>query len=81
MKIQAINSAMSSQCCKPIKQVGFEKRQTPIVDVIVDPLGDEDTFKPTDPSTTEQKYDLACRLAAYYKNQYETLLKNGSVVA
>ena len=29
----------------------------------------------------EAKYDLACRLAAFYKTQYEQLLNEGSVVA
>ncbi len=79
MKIQALNSAIPVQSCQPIKQVEFAKRRSPIE--IKDPLGDEDIYTPQDPATMEQKYDLACRLAAYYKTQYENLLKNGSVVA
>lgn len=76
MKIQAINSVQTSSACQPIKKIEFAKRQKPDLE-IKDPLGDKDSFMPVDPYTTEQKYNLACRLAAFYKTQYENLLKNG----
>lgn len=76
MKIQAINSVQAGSACQPIKQVEFARKQVPDLE-IKDPLGDEDSFTPADPYTTEQKFNLACRLAAYYKTQYENLLKCG----
>ena len=80
MKIQALNSAIPAvQSCQPIKQVEFAKRRIPME--IKDPIGKEDSFNLQDPSITEQKYNLACRVAAYYKTQYENLLKNGSIIA
>lgn len=79
MNIQAINSANAMLSCQPIKQVEFAKRPTPTI--IEDPVSPEDTLEIENPSTLEQKYDLACRLAAYYKGQYETLLSEGSIVA
>lgn len=78
MNIQAVSSANKMLSCQPIKQIEFAKRPTPTI--IEDPATSEDTFT-SDTSTLAQKYDLACRLAAYYKNQYETLLKEGSIVA
>lgn len=79
MKIQAINSANSVLGCQPIKQVEFAKRRTPEIRGFV--VENPDIYIPEEPTVIEQKYDLACRLAAYYKTQYENLLKNGSVVA
>lgn len=78
MKIQGINNANNALSCQPIKQVEFAK--TPVRIEKEEVAQNGDSFK-TDRSTLEQKYDLACRLAAYYKTQYEKLLKSGSVVA
>ncbi len=72
MKIQAINSIQS---CQPIKQVGFAKKAKKPV-IIENPANGKDSFT-SNQTTTEQKYDLACRIAAYYKTQYENLLLNG----
>lgn len=75
MQIQAVNSVNSMINCQPIKQPSsFSKRPTP--DTITDPVSKDGN----DETVIEQKYDLACRLAAYYKQQYEALLKSGSVV-
>lgn len=77
MRINAINSAMLVQACQPIKPE-FNKqsfKSTKAVDTDA-----FDTAEPQDPKTLEQKYDFACRLAAYYKTKYDQLLKNGGVV-
>ena len=77
MKIQAINSAMSSVFAQPVGRVEFSKQQSS--DFKENPRAQQnincDTFD------MEQKYDLACRLAAYYKTQYEALKENGCCMA
>lgn len=73
MNIQAINNAVG---CQPIRSVEFgRKAKAPVV--IVEPIiaPSQDSFIP--PATTEQKYNFACLLAAYYKTQYENLLNSG----
>ena len=76
MKVQAISSAMSSVFAQPVGNVEFAK-QTSIV--TSNPRSEQniniDTF------IMEQKYDLACRLASYYKTQYEELKENGCCMA
>lgn len=81
MKIQAINNTAN---CQPIRNVGFGHKhkapviiETPIFISASVPKEDKqsDIFVP--PATAEQKYNFACLLAAYYKTQYENLLKNG----
>lgn len=77
MRINAINSAMQIQACQPIKPE-FNKqsfKSTP-----ADFTNRNDSFDFQDPQTMEQKYDFACRLAAYYKTKYDQLLKNGGVI-
>ena len=73
MKIQAINPVHS---CQPIKQVEFGKKAKKI-NINEAIKNSPDTFQ-ANLISTEQKYDLACRLAAYYKTQYENLLKAGT---
>lgn len=73
MKIQAINSAIN---CQPIRQIEFTSKKS-MPDFYELPCENGDVFMLEDPRTVEQKYDFACRLAAYYKTQYENLLKNG----
>ena len=73
MKIQAVNSAIN---CQPIRQVEFARKHS-VPDFYEQASENGDFFDLQDPRTTEQKYDFACRLAAYYKTQYENLLKNG----
>lgn len=73
MKIQAVNNAIN---CQPLRNVDFgRKKNAPIIIVepVTTPAGD--SFTP--PPTAEQKYNFACLLAAYYKTQYENLLKSG----
>ena len=77
MNIQAINTASRVIPCQPIKPKfstpSFEKRKNvPPIDINV-------IFQ-NDKENNELKYDMACQLAAYYKTQYENLLKNGGVV-
>ena len=69
MKINAI------QGCQPIKQPDFGKKAQKNI-IISDPIGD-DSFTSLEADTYEQKYNMACRLAAYYKLQYENLLNDG----
>ena len=71
MRIEAINNAMS---CQPLRRVEFGRRENAPV-IVEDPIVAQDTFVP--PTTAEQKYNFACLVAAFYKNQYENLLKNG----
>ena len=71
MNIQAINPAMRTADCQPIKTQNFTQALPP--DYSIKDTENGDIFTPTDPYTQEQKLDLACRLAAYYQNQYEKL--------
>ncbi len=71
MNIQPISPVIS---CQPIEQVNFGKKNKKI-DKKEAPAPLDDTFNKAD--ITEQKYNIACRIAAYYKTQYENLLKNG----
>ena len=80
MKIQAITSAMSAYCCQPVSKVEFARHKSPQVENTT-PANEADSFVQDDMSTMEQKYDLACRIAAYYKTQYESLLEKGSCIA
>ena len=77
MKIQAINSAMSSVFAQPTGRVEFSKQHTS--DFTLNPRAERDIN--SDTFVMEQKYDLACRLAAYYKTQYEALKENGCCMA
>ncbi len=69
MQLNCVNSVRS---CQPLKQTASAV-----------PLRDNVSFKssnaqPTSSDKLEQKYDFACRLAAFYKKQYEQLAKQGS---
>lgn len=76
MNIQAINAALPVSACQPIKKVEFAGAKPQKIEN--SPAEQADTFTP---NNIEQKYDLACRVAAYYKTQYEELLKNGNCIA
>ncbi|MBQ4122782.1 hypothetical protein IJD44_03545 [bacterium] len=77
MRVSGINSTMPVLACQPIKPVLREQsfKSAKAADNCC-----KDTFESQNTSILEQKYDLACRIAAYYKTQYEQLLKNGGVV-
>lgn len=77
MRINSVNSAMPVQACQPIKPEAEKKsfKSIKAADIYAD-----DTFESQDSQVLEQKYDFACRLAAYYKTQYEKLLKTGGIV-
>lgn len=77
MNINAVNSAIS---CQPIKEVTFSKKHDNEEEPVKDTVVLCDCFTPQT-QTLEQKYDLACRLAAYYKTQYENLAKIGTIEA
>ncbi len=76
MQIQALSSANSTLNCQPIKPVSFERENNLDKQNII--LLD-DTYTPDNTAIIEQKYDLACQLAAYYKKQYESLIKSGFI--
>ena len=78
MKVNAINS--SRMYAVPVEAVNrVEKHSRHNNEVAT--FHNEDMFTPTQQDITEQKYELACRVAAYYKTQYENLLKNGNCIA
>ena len=94
MNIQAINSAVAPRACQPIKPVSFAQKDE-IKSKTEEIIGSdaekewckkpekfsEDVFTPSEPSKLEQKYDMACLMAGYYKTQYENLLKEGKCSA
>jgi len=82
MKIQAIGSAINTSACQPIKQIEFAKKKSPEAELTAI-LQEEscDVYTPQDNYTSEQKYNMACRIAAYYKTQYEQLLEQGGCLA
>ena len=80
MKLNAINAVNSAINCQPLKNVAFSKKQAPEAAPEQFLSADVVVLEHT-PSALEAKYDLACRLAAFYKTQYEQLLNEGSVVA
>ena len=77
MKVQAINSAMSSVFAQPVNNVEFSKHHSS--EFKANPRPEQNIN--SDMFVMEQKYDLACRLAAYYKTQYEALKENGCCMA
>ncbi|MBQ3641144.1 hypothetical protein II906_04355 [bacterium] len=66
MNIQAITPV---SVCQPVNRVDFAKKAKKTEAVTV-PAKES-------PEKLAAKYDTACCLAAYYKTQYENLLKNG----
>ena len=77
MQIQSINAINSMSRVNPVSKVDFEKRKTPQTE------GNneiKDSFISSS-DNINQKYDIACRLAAFYKNQYDNLVKEGSCQA
>ena len=83
MNIQAIGSISSTVSAQPIKPVSFKREDAPREFLRSQTFGEEhDTFvNNSDPEIMSQKYDIACRLAAYYKNKYESLAQNGNCIA
>ena len=77
MKVQAINPMVSTINCQPIRPVKFAGRNA-AEDYMNEQIlnNPEDSFSQSKTDILEQKYDLACRLAAYYKQKYEEI-KNG----
>ena len=74
MKILAVSPVMPTEGCQPIKPEFAGKKQKKIHPV-------SDKYTPSDSVVLEQKYNFACRLAAYYKTQYEKLLHSGKCLA
>ena len=77
MNINAVNNAIS---CQPIKEMSFEKKHADKNLDVQDSVILSDCFT-SSTQNLEQKYDFACRLAAYYKTQYENLAKIGTTEA
>ena len=77
MNIPAINSAMTSVFAQPVNNVGFSKQHASMVQS--NPRAEQNIN--SDAFVMEQKYDLACRLAAYWKTQYDELKENGCCMA
>ena len=65
MKIQAITPVSVTQ---PVNRVDFSKNKKVVPSI---PLQSKES------QVIADKYDTACLVAAYYKTQYENLLKNG----
>lgn len=80
MKIQSINSPMKTVGCQPIRQVEFSQKKVQDSKPNNDSQN-QDKLTLSTSETLEQKYDLACRIAAYYKQKYQQLLKSGHCVA
>ena len=78
MQIQAANLQSNMVNCQPIQPVSFTKKQ--YLEALTDPIYEQDSFT-SNQLTLEQKYDLACLLAAFYKKQDDELIKVGYVVA
>jgi hypothetical protein len=77
--IQAINSTIGSQ---PIKPVSFARRNPAEQYMREQTFGTQgDSFATPTPRVLQQELDLACRLAAYYKQEYEKLAENGECSA
>ena len=76
MRIQAINNAEKLVSCQPIKP-NFSTQSFTQNNV---ENANKDTFSSQN-MNMEEKFDFACRLAAYYKTQYENLIKTGGVIA
>ncbi len=74
MKILAVSPVMPTEGCQPIKPEFAAKKHKKINSVL-------DKYTPSDSATLEQKYNLACRIAAYYKAQYEKLIQSGKCLA
>lgn len=76
MKILATSNATPITPCQPIKpeysSLSFSKRKVP--------AENKDTFTSKNDNLA-LKYRAACQLAAFYKKQYENLIKTGGVVA
>jgi len=76
MKVQAVNNTKQLPPCQPIKpEFSTQSFSQNKVD-----NDSKDTFTSSN-KNFEEKFDFACRLAAYYKTQYENLLKTGGVIA
>ena len=88
--IQAINPMLSAVNVQPIKPVSFGKNHSvPETFLREQTFGkDEDSYTSSDPRTMEQKYDIACRIAALngilareYEEKYNQLLEQGTCLA
>ena len=89
MKIQAVNSLITENGCRPpLKPAEFGgkriiDKKAPDLNTLIEQTNTEnpDTFVSSEPYTTDQKYNLACQVAAYYKTQYEELVNERGCLA
>ena len=78
MNLKAISSNANTANCQPIKKFNPVSFISPSFKM--NDTAENDVFSSSNPYTLEQKYDLACRYAAYYQMQYENLLKEKGCV-
>ncbi len=80
MKIQAISPMMSAINCQPIRPVKFGRKSVPQEFLINQTLSeDEDSLLTQE--ILKRKYYTACDIAAFYKTEYEKLLREGNCLA
>ncbi len=85
MSIQAITPIDSNKSLNSINNLkqnkqNFVPESEPLIPESIE-LENDEFENSNSPKMLEAKYDLACRLAAYYKTQYNCLTKDGSCVA
>ena len=75
MNINAFNSVMPARECQPLKGSGYKGALVSNHGLKNAALGAQsDYFAHSNADVQEQKFDMACRLAAYYRTQYENLM-------
>lgn len=78
MLVQSVSSVNNSQPLRQVSAVPLRSTTTPSST----PLRNFQSFSAdnsyTQTQQLQQKYDLACQLAAYYKTKYEELSKKGN---
>ena len=85
--IPAQNRVNNQMSCQPIKKVGCQPLKKANEFDFIMPFKsvhhneDGDVAELNTESAMEQKLDFACRLAAFYQQQYEDLKAKGSVEA
>ena len=77
--VQAQNRVNNQMSCQPIRKAQNYEFAMPFKSVHHN--DDGDVAELNTESSMEQKLDFACRLAAYYQQQYESLKTKGSVEA
>lgn len=77
--MQTPNRVQTQMACQPLKKAQDYEFAMPFKAIAHNEDGDSAELSTG--NTMEEKYDFACRLAAFYKNQYENLKTKGSCEA